>query len=172
MTLKRNISQQNGRQGLIGVIVLAAILCCAVVLGTAAALPSDILSINDKCEVSGPIQKLKSIVQGKGYWVGQLQLLDQEIIQLETQPDMIRAAQEKINSTTSEVLEKNRQSMEELFLKHPQLRPSEGQIVASELRKQANAIEHAEFMVKLEQLLFQRAATLKLCRPIILDATQ
>lgn len=134
-------------------------------------LPSNTLSINDNCEVLGPIQKLKSIVQGKGYWVGQLRLLDQEIVDLETQPDIIRGAQEKIKATTSEVLEKNRQSMEELFLKYPRLRPSEGQVVASELRKQASAIEHAEFMEKLEQLLFQRAATLKLCRPIILEAT-
>lgn len=166
------MSQQNGRQSPTAVIVLAVMLCCAVVLGAAAALPSNILSINDNCEVSGPIQNLKSIVQGKGYWVGQLRLLDQEIIHLETQPDIIRAMQEKVNAMTSEVLERNRQSMEELFLKHPELRPSEGQIVASELRKQANAIEHAELMEKLEQLLFQRTATLKLCRPIILEATR
>ena len=150
----------------------AILFSCAIAIAIISLFPSTELSINDSCQISGPLQKLKSIVQGRRYWAKQLQLLDQEMQYLEAQPEKIRKVQQMVNEKTNEVLEQNRQFMEELYSKHPELRPSPNQIVADDLRKQADAIEHAELLGKLEQLNAQRIIKLKSCRSIILEVTQ
>jgi hypothetical protein len=151
---------------------IAVIGGSAIAITITALLPSTELSINDSCQISGPIQKLKSGVQGQRYWTKQLQLLDEEVRYLEAQPERIRKVQQMVDEKTDEALEKNREFMEEIYLKHPELRPSPHQTMANELQKQADAIERAELLEKLEQLRTQRLMALKSCRPVILAATQ
>lgn len=64
-------------------ITIAVVVGCAIAVVTTALLPSTELSITDSCQIDGPIQKLKSAVQGHRYWVKQLQLLDEEVRYLE-----------------------------------------------------------------------------------------
>ena len=56
---------------------------------TTALLPSTALPSTDSCQSDGPIQELKSAVQGKHGWVKQLQLLDEEVRHLEAQAERI-----------------------------------------------------------------------------------
>jgi hypothetical protein len=68
---------------------IAVVVVCAIGVATTALLPSIELSMTDSCEIAGPIQKLKSAVQGQRYWVKRLQLLDEEVRYLEAQPERI-----------------------------------------------------------------------------------
>lgn len=76
-----------------------------------------------------------------------------------------------VDEKTAEVLEKNRLFMEGLFSKYPHFRPLPEQTVANELRKQADAIEHAEALDRLERMHTNRIRSLASCRPAILAAT-
>ena len=151
--------------------MIAVAVGCAIALATTALLPSTELSITDSCQIDGPIQKLKSAVQGQRYWVNQLQLLDEEVRYLETQPERITKVQQMVDEKTTEVLEKNRQFMEELYSKYPELRPAPRQRVADELRKQADAIEFAEVLDRLERMNAKRIRSLAACRHAIFAAT-
>lgn len=151
---------------------IAVLFGCAIPIVVIALLPPTELSFNDSCQISGPIQKLKSSVQGKHYWAKQLQLLDEEVRYWEAQPERFKNVQQMAQKRVNEALAKNRQFMEEIYSKYPELRPSPHQTMADELRKQADAIEHAELLEKLEQLRTQRLMTLKSCRPVIIAATQ
>jgi hypothetical protein len=64
-------------------ITIAVIVDCAIAVVASTLLPSTALSFTDSCQIDGPIQKLKSAVQGKRYWVKQLRLLDEEVRYLE-----------------------------------------------------------------------------------------
>jgi len=145
---------------------------CAIVIAAVAFFPTTELSFNESCEVAGSIQKLKSIVQGKRYWTMQLQLLDQEVQYLDTLPERIRKVQQIVDEKTNEALEKNRLYMEELYSKHPELRPSRNQVIADELRKKANALEHAASLEDLQRLNAKRILALRTCRPTILQMAQ
>jgi len=138
----------------------------------AALLPTTELSINDSCEVTGPIQKLKSITQGERYWVKQLELLDKKIRYLEEYPEIIRSTQKMADKEFKNILEKSEKDMEETYSKYPELRPSPQQTIADELRKHADDIEHAQLLQTIEQIYAKDIKLLKLCRPKILAATQ
>jgi arsenate reductase-like glutaredoxin family protein len=144
-----------------------------------ALVPSTHLSIDDSCNISGPIEKLKLGIQGKRYWANQLQLLDNTVQDLEAQPEKqerLRRALQTMDEKTDEIIENNRRSMEELYLKHPELRPSPQHTLAQELRKRADAIERPAALETFDQLSAQsnalRLMALKSCRPIIFSATQ
>lgn len=149
--------------------VIAILLVCVVAVG--ALLPSTELSINDSCEVTGPIQKLKSITQGERYWVKQLELLDKKVRYLEEYPEIIRSTQKMADEELKNILEKIEKDMEETYLKYPELRPSPQQTMADELRRQADDIEHAQLLQTIEQIYAKDIKLLKLCRPTILAAT-
>ncbi|MEX2164004.1 MAG: hypothetical protein WD823_07150 [Sulfuricaulis sp.] len=151
---------------------IAVLLVGIVATAIAALLPASELSINDSCEVSGPIQRLKSIIQGKRFWVKQLQLLDNEVRHLEELPERIRSTQVVVNEKTKDILKQNERFMEEQYSKHPKLRPSPQQALADELRRQADAIEHAQLLQTLEQINAKRIGFLKSCRRAILAAAQ
>ena len=51
---------------------IAVVVGCAMAVATTALLPSTELSITDSCQIDGPIQTLKSALQGQRYWVKQL----------------------------------------------------------------------------------------------------
>ena len=68
---------------------IAVVVGCGIAVATTALLPSTELSITDLCQISGPIQPLKSAVQGQRYWVKQRQLLDETVRDLEVQPERI-----------------------------------------------------------------------------------
>lgn len=133
-------------------------------------VPSTQLAFTDSCQIDGPIQKLKALVQGRRYWANQLALLDAEIQRLESQPDTIKRMQAIVDEQVRDVLKRSRQSMEELYSRYPDLRPSRSQIQADELRNRADAIEHAEMLKTLERLNAHRLTELKSCRPILLAA--
>jgi hypothetical protein len=65
---------------------IAVVAGCTIAVALAAVLPSIELSITDSRQIAGPIQKLKSAVQGHRYWVTQLQLLAEEVRYREAQP--------------------------------------------------------------------------------------
>lgn len=155
-----------------GVVVI--LLVSIVVITIAALLPASELSISDSCEVAGPIQKLKSITQGKRYWVKQLQLLDKEIPSLERSLEFIRNFQNiRKNKKINDTLKQNEKLMEEkLYSISPELRPSPQQAATDEMQRQAAAIEEAQFLQTLEKTNAKRVKILKLCRPTILAATQ
>ena len=69
--------------------MIAVVVGCAIAVVTTALLPSTELSITDSWQIDGPIQKLKSALQGQRYWVKQLQLLDETVRDLEAQPERI-----------------------------------------------------------------------------------
>ena len=68
---------------------IAVVDGCAIAVAIAAVLPSLELSITDLRQIAGPIQKLKSAVQGYRYWVTQLQFLAEEVRYLEVQPERV-----------------------------------------------------------------------------------
>jgi hypothetical protein len=152
-------------------ITIAVVVGSAIAAATTALLPSTEISITDSCQIDSRIQKLKSAVQGQRYWVKQLQLLDDKVRYLEVQPERITKVQQMVDEKTTEVLEKNRQFLEELYSKYPEFRPPPGQTVANELRKQADAIEHAEVLDRLERMIAKRIRSLESCRPAIFAAT-
>lgn len=152
--------------------VLAGLGGSAIAITITALLPSTELSINNSCQISGPIQKLKSGVQGQRYWAKQLQLLDEEVLDLMTRPERIRKEQQMADEKVSEALKKTRQIMEEMYSKYPELRPSPQEIIASELRKRADALEYAGLIEKIKQISAKRISVLSSCRPVILSASQ
>ena len=152
-------------------IMIAVVVGCAIAVATTALLPSTELSITDSCQIAGPMQKLKSAVQGQRYWVKQLQLLDENVRDLETLPERIAKSQQRVDEKTTEVLERSRQSMEELYSKYPKFRPSPTQEMADALRKRADAIEHAEVLDRIERMSAERIRSLASCRPAVFAAT-
>ena len=153
--------------------VVAILLVSIVAIVIAALLPANSLSLNDSCEVTGPVQKLKSTIQGKRYWVKQLQLLDKEIPLLERQLEFTRILQNFNNNNDS--LEQNKdikEAEEILYSKYPKFRPSPEELRKRQMQRQAAAIWEAQFLQELEQTDTKRIRILKLCRPIILAATQ
>lgn len=154
--------------------VVAILLVSIVGIVIAALLPVSELSINDSCEVTGPIQKLKSAIQGKRYWIKQLQLLDKEIPSLERSLEFIRNFQNFNNNKeiTNDILKQNKLIEEELYSRFPELRPSPQEAAAAKLQRKEAAIWEAQFLQELEQTDTNRIRILKLCRPIILAATQ
>ena len=158
--------------------VVAILLISIVAIVTAALLPASELSINDSCEVTGPTQKLKSIIQGKRYWVKQLQLLDNEMPYREKSLEFTRAFQnfnnnkENNKEIINDIRKQNEFMAEELYSRFPELRPSPEEKAASKLQRQAAADWEAQFLKEREQTDTKRIRILKLCRPIILAATQ
>jgi hypothetical protein len=147
---------------------ISVIGAVVVTISIAAILPSTELSINKSCDISGPAQKLKLAVQGKRYWAKQLELLDDEVRDIETHPERMRRLQ-IANEGMSEILEKHRQSMEELYSKFPELRPSPQQTLAQELRKRADAIEGTWLQERMNEVRTQRLLALEACRGVIAD---
>lgn len=152
-------------------ISIAVALLSVFALITAALLPSTELSITDSCQIDGPMQKLKSVAQGARFWDRQLQLLDETVGDLEAQPGKMRKAQQMAVEKTHEAIERARQSMEEIYSKLPELRPSPRQRIADSLREQADGIEFDEVLDKLEEINDKRIRILASCRPAILAAT-
>lgn len=59
--------------------MIAVVGSCAITMATIALLPPTELSVSDLCEIDSPIQKLKSTVQARCYWIKQLQVLGRVI---------------------------------------------------------------------------------------------
>jgi hypothetical protein len=144
-----------------------------------ALIPSTQLSIDDSCHISGRIEELKTRIQGKRYWVNQLQMLDKEVRYLEASPEMrekLRRALQAMDERAGEIHENSLQVLEEQYLKHPELRAEREFALAQELRKQADSVERTAALNLADRLIADRNAErlllLKSCRPVILAATE
>ena len=151
-------------------ITIVVFLGCAIAVATTALLPSTELTITDSCQISGPMQKLKSVAQGSRFWDKQLQLLDDTVQDLEAQPESMRKTQQMSVKAFHEALEMARQQMAETYSKYPELRPLPRQTIAGTLREQADAIEFAGALDMLARGKAQRIRSLASCRPAILAA--
>jgi len=132
--------------------------------------PVGYLAFDASCRVQGFVPSLQARIQEKRFWRRQLELLDEEL----QRPSI------------EDVLQDVSQSIEDLYQRYPDLRPSPRQIEADRLRKeaaallnQADAVEYPEIAVVQQQIHLamelerQRVhEVLRSCRSTVEDRAQ
>jgi len=122
--------------------------------------PDDIV-INGDGEINGFINKGREFVQGPSFWDDQLVLIDNEIIIESKYPE--QQAQDTIYFKN--ILLEEKQEAERFYREYPELRPTQAEIRAQNLRDMADEVESREFEVELlatsrERLKYLRALRL------------
>lgn len=127
--------------------------------------PHGHLAITQSCEPQGALASARAYLQGSQFWRQQLQYLDKQVAWILREPIRRAQAQE-----VGDRLEREAdRTMEELYAKYPNLRPSAAEQSADELRHRADAIEQADSDAGMDQILAQRLVELEKCRPVLLS---
>lgn len=138
----------------LGLVILVA------VSGLVALLPPRKLALDLACQPVGFIYRLKASVQGSGFWKRQVAYLDREIAWHATLPDRV----ESFRRETDNALRESSRFREEIYRKHPELRPSGTEQSASELREQAEVLERKEMEVRGAEMREEIVRRLQACR--------
>jgi hypothetical protein len=110
-------------------------------------VPVNYQAFDSSCRVQGFVPGLQAKIQGKRFWVKQLELLDEELLR--------PSPEEALKQSQKEIA----QMMEDLYQRTPDLRPSPQQIEVDRLRKEsaalltrADAIEYPEMAANTQRV--------------------
>ena len=127
----------------------------------------DSVVVDSSGEINGSINALREKVQGLGFWENQLTQLHSELAVAQNFPDMMDQMKRDIDKSFEPVLEEMDQTMEDLYTKYPEMRPTPEEQQAEMLRKRADAIEAEESRQDMRRIFAERARELIAIRPVI-----
>ena len=128
--------------------------------------PENEVAIGSECKPQGALSRLQAQAQGDRFWIGQIESIDANERVRKRQAGAIAAA----NANLEKVSERTEKTMEDLYTKHPALRPKPASVAATALRDRADEIGNAELQESIDKLLAERAAALSACRVKIAEA--
>lgn len=108
-------------------------------------------------EVKGLTNNIRASLQGKGFWKNQLKEVNSELEWELGEPQR----QEKLDHEMNQMFRELNQSMENMYRKYPDMRPSAYERQAEALRERADQIEQQELDRYLENIRLKRIAELR-----------
>lgn len=117
--------------------------------------------IDEALAISGPINHIRAFVQSERFWKTQQNLIEKELAWYAAAPEREEAlsvAKEK----TQEALKRAEISMEKVYARIPEARPSPAQREAKALRRQADEIEAAETRRVIDEITAKKVVRLRL----------
>jgi len=115
------------------------------------------VAVNSGGEVIGLMNIARASLQGKRFWVSQLNEVSSELEWWLGAPE--RRA--KLEQTLYEISAKNNERMEAFYEKHPNLKPSYAKQQEDALRERADQIEQQEIEYRLEEYRQKRISELQ-----------
>lgn len=119
-------------------------------------------------EVEGLANHARDSLQGRRFWHDQSQAASKELQDLWAQPDRNAAVRRESDKFALE----ERQAMEDLYRKFPEMRPSPAERRVESLRDAADRVEQAELDRFLEEYRLKRIAELQALIPIAQQRAQ
>ena len=142
-------------------------LCLAALTAVVFAYwPADGVVIGKDCKPDGYPAHIKALTQGDRFWANQVDNIDEG----ERLKARRLSAIASFNSKVEESVKRANKTVEDLYAKRPELRPTAAAQAAESLRERADAIEHAELQVLMDRLSAERSTVLAACRQKIVEA--
>ena len=137
----------------IKIIVVGAILILAYLFLS----PPGKVVVDTYGDINGVINKSRASLQGKSFWNDQLQEIDKKLAELTSRPERMA----KLDENIRKILQESGQRMEEFYEQNPEIRPSDEQVYANNLREEADRIEYEKTMKLLEKFRIEKIAELQ-----------
>ena len=119
--------------------------------------------LNASCMPDGFMPEMRSQLQGRNFWVGQLDQLNRNIENIKKTPQRMMEA----NKIGEEALAQNKNFMESIYSTHPDLRPQQWQAMADNLDDQADSLKAEANDIRIYGLLMGEMNELIKCRKIV-----
>lgn len=110
----------------------------------------------ETCEPKGFIANVRRGVTPQGFYKDQIKALDSAVLKIyrtKQVRDKVKNYDESISPT---ILANTNKKMEEIYQKHPSLRPTDKEIEAQWLREKADKLEEQALDDRLDQIAFKR----------------
>jgi hypothetical protein len=121
------------------------------------------LALTADCSPDGLTPKLRAVAQGRRFWRGQLDYLDERVAWVEAGPQrQAEAAEMRAARRAREELQRQAAAR-----KHPELAPSELQQEAYALRDQGEELQSMAHDLQMQDALQAWARQLLICRPVV-----
>lgn len=111
------------------------------------------LVVSDNGEIEGIMNRGRALIQGKGFWAGQLNSAQMELKAEIKRPEREAARERELYESNLAVEKSLRDYDEKAYRIYPERRPSRAQRHAAELRDTADRIEKAENSAFVNRLL-------------------
>lgn len=141
-------------------VVIAVAAFISLVIAVALSSPDKVV-IDEILAISDPINHVRAFAQGERFWQTQRSLIEKELAWYAAAPEREEAlsiATEKVQ----EALKRAETSMEKVYARMPESRPTPAQQEAKTLRRQADKIEAAETHRIIDDMTAKRVVRLRL----------
>lgn len=113
--------------------------------------------ITETGDITGIINTVRELVQGKTFWQGQLDTITTKLNKLEAEP----AETAKINREMESMMVELKRDEEKMYRDYPVTRPSEAERQSEALRDKADRVEQADLDRMMETERLERIASLR-----------
>lgn len=118
----------------------------------------------ETCEPKGFVASIRRAVNPQGFYKDQIEAID-ESIQKTKKTMLVQSQIKSYEKSVSPMIDSEvNKKMEEIYQKHPSLRPSAMELEAQRLREQADLIEDESLDLKMKLMSLNRISQLESCR--------
>lgn len=130
------------------------------------------LVLDESCNPKGPVNRARASVQGCRFWAKQLVILESDLEFAREWPARAARIVADMNRAVEPAMQATDDSMEDLYRKHPELRPSPEEQRAARLREMANAEEARGRDREMRRIMAEQVLWLEQLRPLVVDRVE
>lgn len=139
---------------------IAAAALIALLASVWLSSPSTVV-IDEELTIQGPINRARAFIQGERFWLNQRHLVEKELAWYAAAPERA-AAVDAAMERSDEAVKRAEASMEKVYDRMPEARPTQAQQEAAALRKLASHIEANEAQRLIDEIAAKRIVRLRL----------